>query len=178
MESLDTLEKKANKEWNANSKKISWLKYNVDEDLVDKAFHKLHERLFSEYDCSSCRNCCKKRGAVFTHPEIKAASEELGMTEEEFIGKYIGEKGKVEYVAKGLPCPLLGEDGCILSSSSRPVGCKDYPYTNKGDMAYRLHSILLESNVCPVVLEMLGRIIGEVEMIEIEEGRCDDSMDF
>ena len=38
----------------------SWLKFHVDPVDLDKQFLNLNDELFSKYDCSRCRNCCKK----------------------------------------------------------------------------------------------------------------------
>ena len=37
-----------------------FLKENADPEELDRQFHKLHQELFAEYDCASCRNCCKQ----------------------------------------------------------------------------------------------------------------------
>ena len=37
----------------------TYLKWNADEEELDKQFQKLHRELFADYDCSRCRNCCK-----------------------------------------------------------------------------------------------------------------------
>ena len=37
----------------------TFLKCNADEKILDEQFAKLHNKLFEEYDCSRCRNCCK-----------------------------------------------------------------------------------------------------------------------
>ena len=45
-------------------------------------------------------------------------------------------------------------------------------------MQDRLYSVLGQTSVCPVVLEIMRRINGEVKMVEMEEGICEDSMDL
>jgi len=48
-----------------NIKFRSCLKCHADEEELDRQFLELHNRLFKDYDCSKCRNCCKMyRGSI------------------------------------------------------------------------------------------------------------------
>jgi|GEM_PF-5114055 len=38
----------------------SFLRSHADIDKLDAQFLALHNELFAEYDCSQCKNCCKK----------------------------------------------------------------------------------------------------------------------
>ena len=53
------LKREAKKKEEENFKFRSFLKGHADEEELDKQFLRLHEELFSNYDCSRCRNCCK-----------------------------------------------------------------------------------------------------------------------
>ena len=53
------LKREAKKKEEENFKFRSFLKGHADAEELDKQFLRLHEELFSNYDCSRCRNCCK-----------------------------------------------------------------------------------------------------------------------
>ena len=55
----------AKKKENENLEFRTFLKCHADETELDKQFKRLHDELFSNYDCSRCRNCCKMyRGSL------------------------------------------------------------------------------------------------------------------
>ena len=109
--------------------------------MVDEAFHGL-----LSYDCSSCRR----------KVNLKRLSPD------QFRDKYL-ENG---FNAKGLPCALLGKDGCILSEEARPEDCRDFPYTSRDNMSERLNNVLELASVCPPVLEMFHHVRSTVRRIE------------
>ncbi len=162
METLKTLESAAEREWKKNKSTVMYLKSMVDEETVDEAFHELHNDIFMNYDCSSCRNCCRKFKGVFSESELERAAADLNLTPEEFREKYLEDESN----AKGLPCALLGKGGCILSEGARPEDCRDFPYTSRDEMSDRLNNVLELSFVCPPVLEMFHYVKSTVRRIE------------
>ncbi|MGN0906553.1 MAG: YkgJ family cysteine cluster protein [Bullifex sp.] len=162
MESLKTLEDAAAREWKKNKSTVMYLKTMVDGETVDEAFHELHQEFFKNHDCSSCRNCCRKFKGVFSQNELEKAAADLKLAPDEFMKKYLED----ESTAKGLPCALLGKNGCILSEEARPEDCRDFPYTSGDDMVDRLNNVLELTSVCPPVLEMFRHVRSTVRRIE------------
>ena len=113
--------------------------------MVDEAFHGL-----LSYDCSSCRR----------KVNLKRLSPD------QFRDKYL-ENG---FNAKGLPCALLGKDGCILSEEARPEDCRDFPYTSRDNMSERLNNVLELASVCPSVLEMFHHVRSTVKRMKAIKG--------
>ena len=60
MIAIEKLEYWAGKKEKENYRFRTYLKMHADPDELDAQFKELHQVLFSEYDCSKCRNCCKK----------------------------------------------------------------------------------------------------------------------
>ncbi|MDY4799962.1 MAG: hypothetical protein SO157_11585, partial [Bullifex sp.] len=71
---------------------------------------------------------------------------------------------------KGLPCALLGKDGCILSEEARPEDCRDFPYTSRDNMSERLNNVLELASVCPPVLEMFHHVRSTVKRMKAIKG--------
>jgi hypothetical protein len=93
-----------------NYKFRAYLKNYADIDELNEQFHQLHKELFSNYDCSKCRNCCREYIVTFEEEELETAAAFVGMTKEDFIGKYIEERSSGKYALKMRPCCFLTED--------------------------------------------------------------------
>lgn len=147
--------KKAEKE---NYRFRTYLKIHADKDELDKQFLELHNELFENYDCNKCRNCCREYAMVFEEGDINSAAKELRITKDEAINKYI--KITVNgYESKDKTCCFLNEkDGTCKIESSKPEGCREYPFTNKPERLFSLLNIIESASVCPVVFEMLERL--------------------
>lgn len=87
----------------------AYLKNHADGYELDEQFLTLHNELFSKYDCSKCRNCCKEYSAYFEENELDTVAALLGITETEFRNKYIKESFG-EYQLNTKPCCFLMED--------------------------------------------------------------------
>ena len=67
---IDDLERLAFEKENENYRFRSFLKNHADVEELDRQFKRLHEKYFRIYDCSKCRNCCKKLGISMNEDEL------------------------------------------------------------------------------------------------------------
>ena len=67
---------------NENIRFRTFLKCNADEEVLDQQFHDLHVELFSNYDCSRCRNCCKEFHGTISGDELDKCAAALGLSSE------------------------------------------------------------------------------------------------
>jgi len=67
----------------------AFLRDHTDSDELDAHFSRLHDELFSTFDCCKCSNCCKELNIFIGDDEIRAASEYLDIMKDDFINKYI-----------------------------------------------------------------------------------------
>ena len=65
-----------------------WLKNNADPDELDARFRKLHEKLFADYDCRQCANCCREYTTILQPGERSALAELLGISDIEFLREH------------------------------------------------------------------------------------------
>lgn len=138
-----------------------WLKNNADPDELDRRFHELHIELFSQYDCSRCRNCCKKYRGTIPQEDLERDAEYLNLSVEELKKLYLEEKPASDgtgYNTKNIPCDFLEENGDCLLGDCKPSACSLYPYTNQpgrmGSLLFFLDSVA----VCPVAYEICERL--------------------
>lgn len=148
---LDELENLAESKQEENLKFRRYLKNHADEEELDNDFKELHEKYFKIYDCTKCRNCCKKLGISIRYDElenINLTKEQLQNLKEEY-GKYINkEKG----------CPFLNENNECTIKGNLPASCKEYPYTNKTERLESLFTVIDNTFVCPAVYEIVEEL--------------------
>ena len=92
MIALRKIKFEAKKKRNENYEFRIYLKGNADEKELDEQFHRLHKELFSGYDCSRCRNCCKMYHGSIPEADLARDAEHMGLTKEQFIEKYLTEE--------------------------------------------------------------------------------------
>ncbi len=137
----------------------TFLKCNADENELDQQFAKLHEELFTNYDCNRCRNCCKMYHGSIPSVDIEKDAFCLGISKSDFIEQYLSERdNEGNYRTKHKPCDFLCEDGRCRLDDCKPESCKKYPYTNQPERLQSLYSVLDAVSVCPVVFEIYERL--------------------
>lgn len=149
----------AKKRENENLRFRTFLKCNADAEELDKQFADLHKEIFSGYDCSRCRNCCKEYRGEILSEDIKIDAEFLHMTEAEFIEQFL-EKVEYEekYQTKNCPCDFLKQDGNCMLGDCKPENCKRYPYTDQPDRLESLFGMIDSTGVCPVAFEIWEKL--------------------
>jgi len=152
-EAVKTLGKKKIDE---NIKFRTFLKGRADSDILDDQFKKLHEKYFKNYDCFSCRNCCKELGPEINVQELEELSAYLELPRDEFIDSYLREDNG-SYSSKNSPCDFLCNNECILNDR-KPMSCKDYPYTDKEERLYSLLGVIQNAEICPIVYEIIEEL--------------------
>lgn len=134
----------------------TFLKTHADPAKLDRQFARLHKELFSQYDCSQCRNCCREYSVELSKDEIEAIAASFHKSAEEFSNEFLTLEGD-EYTLPA-PCRFIGEDGSCLVEACKPKQCRDSPYTDKPDRIASLYGVLEFAEVCPVVYELLERL--------------------
>ena len=141
-----------------NLKFRSFLKMRAKEEELDNHFTKLHKELFSSYDCTKCSNCCEEYQCLFENEEeIEKAAAKVLIAKEEFIKKYL-ELDDSNYRTKEKPCKFLNAEGSCILGEYKPIGCVEFPYTNKPERLWHLYSMLEAVEVCPVAFEIWERL--------------------
>jgi len=100
-------------------------------------------KILKKEDCASCRICCSfKRTSlwetpIFTEENIEAIKTNPSLDETVLnviekdgycYAKYdLSDQYKTDDADEEVPCPYLGESGCILSDDEKPWDCKIWP---------------------------------------------------
>ena len=165
--SPDEVKTKAKSKENENYAFRTYLKMHADPHKLDEQFRKLHEELFSGYDCSQCRNCCKMYCGMIPQEDIEKAAGQFSMSGKDFVERFLEyDLGEMSYKTKHCPCDFLKDDGDCALGDCKPVNCRKYPYTDQPDRMGSLLSIIESAAVCPVVYEILERLKEEYHFIK------------
>jgi Fe-S-cluster containining protein len=154
---LDQYKKAAEKSFLQHQQTVKMLKKAKPKNL-DNQFHKLHDEAFEKIDCLTCANCCKTTSPIFYESDINRVAKALKMKSGKFIEVYLQKDEDNDYVLKSAPCPFLGHDNKCMVYESRPRACRDYPHTNRKRMHQILNLTLKNTQVCPAVHEILGKM--------------------
>jgi Fe-S-cluster containining protein len=140
---------------------LIWLKTNREPDRVDSIANEAHEEIFSKIDCTNCANCCKTLSPQIDQTDIERIASFLGISEAEFIEKYLKIIGENNYEMNSLPCPFLEENKCTIYDI-RPTVCREYPHTNKQEFASRKYMHSGNAEICPAVYHILETMKKEI----------------
>lgn len=151
----DKVKEKAKKKESENFKFRTYLKNHAEEKELDQQFLRLHKELFTGYDCSQCRNCCKMYKGSIPEEDMERDAQYLGITKEQFIDFFIEkQEWETSYLTKHIPCDFLQEDSSCKLGDCKPNSCKKYPYTDQPERLWSLLSVLETVEVCPVAYEI------------------------
>ena len=140
-----------------NRKTISKLRQRPPRDL-DERIHALHREAFAEIDCLQCANCCKTTSPIFRDIDIERLARHLNVRPAELVEQYLHLDGEGDYVLDTAPCPFLGPDNYCSVYAARPRACRDYPHTDRKNMAQLLPLTLRNTLVCPAVEQIVRRL--------------------
>ncbi len=139
----------------------SFLKGN-DSIEVDLIAHKLDKQIRKQIDCTSCGNCCIELKASVTDKDVARISESLGLSDNEFVDKYIDTSNDEEKIFAHKPCKFLKDRNCTIYDV-RPKDCISYPHTQKKNFTRRLIGVIENYSVCPIVFNLVEQLKIELE---------------
>ena len=131
-----------------------FLKTHADEKELDRQFKMLHNKYFKDFDCKSCRNCCRELGISTTEEEIEEFSKYYNFD----INKIKEKLNQNYFKYDAQPCPFLKKDNTCTIEKCKPRTCKEYPYTNKEERLESLLTIMNNTLICPVVYEIVEEL--------------------
>lgn len=135
-----------------------------DQRKVDKAFHESHDEVFSDTDCLQCANCCRTTGPLLTRRDADRLSETLGISVSHFEETYtrIDEDG--DRVFRSMPCPFLETDNACSVYESRPKACREYPHTDRQNIAGILGITKENIMICPAAARIWFKVEARLKL--------------
>lgn len=127
---------------------------------LDESFHTLHEAEFSERDCLTCANCCRTTSPIFRDRDIDRLARHLRLRPAELIDRHLKLDEDGDYVLRVAPCPFLdlADNKCSVYEH-RPRACREYPHTDRKNMAGILSLTERNTRVCPAVASIVRQML-------------------
>jgi Fe-S-cluster containining protein len=128
---------------------------NVSNADLDAVVHATTKEVWSKIDCVACANCCKTLQVAVDADDIRRLSKRLGLSEREFVGKYVRRDADgYQHLVSG-PCSFLEPDGKCGVYEDRPKACHDYPYLYDANFRSRSMTMIENASSCPIVFNVL-----------------------
>lgn len=145
-----------------NQEFINFLR-NCDHHEVDKIVHSLNKKHLSNYDCTSCANCCKQLIITITEEDIVRIAEYLDISSSEFKKTYVKRKLPQGYTLDSPGCPFLDADSdkCTIYEC-RPEPCSSFPHLYKDNINHRLINIMDNTYICPIIYNLIEELKEEL----------------
>lgn len=156
---------KAKKDKKASKKAMNPMK-SIRPAVLDNAFHKAHEEVFSKTDCLECANCCKTSSPIITNKDIDRIASNLCMKPGDFVVSYLRIDEDEDYVFQKTPCVFLNEDNTCSIYEVRPKACREYPHTDRKNMHEILELTWKNTMVCPAVYEIVQKLVEQVSRLK------------
>jgi len=124
----------------------------------DQTLSALHDEVFSQTNCLQCANCCKSYPPLLKAPDIRRIAKHTGLSEAEFMSRYLVLDEDDDWVMHSTPCPFLQADNLCAIYAVRPAACREYPHTNRKKL-YQIKDITMQNaEICPAVAPILERM--------------------
>lgn len=121
---------------------------NQDFEKIDEIVHRLYEDITPRINCLDCANCCFNLRPIATDEELSK------FVEPENIEKF-------KYL-KSFSCKNIRDKKCMVYAE-RPEECRSYPYLHRNKFVTRMHEVLQNYEICPIVFnvfELLKKELG------------------
>lgn len=127
---------------------------------LDADFHSTHEEVFEEVDCLECGHCCKTTSPIFKERDIERIAKAKKMSISRFSQQYLKRDNDGDWVLQIAPCSFLDQDtnACTIYDV-RPQACREFPHTNRKNIAGILTLTERNTQLCPAVASMVKKIM-------------------
>jgi len=154
--------------WSAKHRKaikkqfIRWKKQPPK--TLDQDFQENHDAVFETVDCLACGHCCKTTSPIFKERDIQRIAKAQRMSISRFSQQYLKRDDEGDWVLKSAPCVFLEADTNACSIYDvRPQACREYPHTDRKNMAGILNLTEQNAHLCPAVSSIVQRMMDLTE---------------
>lgn len=107
-------------------------------------------QVWKETDCLSCANCCKTMSPTYTRGDLRRISAHFGLSEKQFIKKWLRRDRSGDYLNKTEPCQFLDRktNYCTIYPI-RPKDCAGFPHHSKRSFTDYIHVFKQNIEYCP-----------------------------
>lgn len=125
---------------------------------ITEEVQELDTKVFKNYDCTTCANCCKTISPIFKNKDIDRLASHFKLKPGAFTEKYLKMDQDGDYVLLSSPCPFLKDNNYCSVYDVRPAACKNYPHTGSLPVTKSWDLLVKNSAVCPAVNEIVNEL--------------------
>jgi hypothetical protein len=150
--------------WSAKNRKAIQQQFkrwrNKPPKALDENFHTAHDAVFEAVDCLDCGHCCKTTSPIFKERDIQRIAKSKKMSISRFSHHYLRRDEDGDWVLKSSPCSFLdmNTNACSIYDV-RPQACREFPHTNRKNMAGILNLTEQNTHLCPAVSTMVQKML-------------------
>jgi uncharacterized protein len=133
---------------------------------LDKIAAEIAPSVWAQTDCLTCANCCKRMTPTFNRKDIKRISTYVGMTQQEFIDKWLHiDKKDKDWTNRSQPCQFLDKSTNMCSIYEvRPDDCAQFPHLTKRKMTDYIHIHQQNIQYCPATYMMVEKMMVRIAL--------------
>lgn len=124
-----------------------------DLDLAYEVATRINERV----NCEGCGVCCHQKRIVILEREIAPIASKLGISEEEFINRYLYRDGDWWFFSNVSPCAFLNKENRCSIQDTKPEICRDAPFMTTQFISAVM--FILRYQKRGIILPILGNFI-------------------
>jgi uncharacterized protein len=127
---------------------------------LDEQFESTHDAVFETVDCLTCAHCCKTTSPIFKERDIRRIAKAQRMSISQFSRQYLKRDDEGDWVLQSSPCSFLeSETNACSIYDVRPQACREYPHTNRKNMAGILNLTEQNAHLCPAVSSIVQKMM-------------------
>jgi Fe-S-cluster containining protein len=132
---------------------------------LSKSVKQADKETWSEIDCTTCANCCKKMTPTYNKKDINRIAAHFNMTYQQYYDKWLKLDENKDIINKSTPCQFLGRDNRCTIYAIRPDDCAEFPHFTRKDFKYQAQEKTYTNNIpfCPATLVFIEKLKAAVE---------------
>ncbi|GAB2652626.1 YkgJ family cysteine cluster protein [Flavihumibacter cheonanensis] len=140
---------------------------------IDKITPVIEQEVWSEVDCLTCANCCKKMSPTFTKQDLIRISAHLHMTVDAFKEKWLFfDKKDKDWMNVKQPCQFLDLKTNMCSIYEvRPADCAGFPHLSKKKAVDYMHVHKQNIEYCPATFKMVEKLKAAISLVQLSRVR-------
>jgi len=140
---------------------------------IDKITPVIEQEVWSEVDCLTCANCCKKMSPTFTKQDLIRISAHLNMTVDAFKEKWLFfDKKDKDWMNVKQPCQFLDLKTNMCSIYEvRPADCAGFPHLSKKKAVDYMHVHKQNIEYCPATFKKVEKLKATLSLVQISRVR-------
>jgi Fe-S-cluster containining protein len=130
---------------------------------LDTMVQTIAREVWTEIDCLTCSNCCRKMTPTFTDADVRRISGYLNMSTEQFREKWLKLDRNGDWMNRSQPCQFLDtQTNMCRIYDVRPRDCAGFPHLTRRKMTDYMVWHKQNIEYCPATFRMVEKLMDRV----------------